>query len=177
MHRLFVAIRPPPHIRQQLLNAMGGVQGARWQDDEQLHLTLRFIGEVDRHRAEDIALALGSVRLSPFSLALNGLGTFERRGQAVTVWAGVTPHEEVKLLHKKVDQAIVRTGLEPERRAFSPHITMARLGRSAGSIEHLLAAGGELTSPPFEVTEFRLYESQLTPEGAHYTIVERYPLA
>ena len=60
-HRLFVALRPPRPIRQQLLAAMHGISGARWQDDEQLHLTLRFIGEVDHHRAEDIAAALGSL--------------------------------------------------------------------------------------------------------------------
>ena len=68
MHRLFVALRPPPAIRARLLAAMGGVPGARWQDDDQLHLTLRFIGEVDRPVAEDIAAALGTIHAPPLDI-------------------------------------------------------------------------------------------------------------
>ena len=79
MHRLFVAIRPPTPIRERLIASMGGISGARWQSDEQLHLTLRFIGEVDRHRADDIHAALGGIHQSPFELALNGIGVFDRR--------------------------------------------------------------------------------------------------
>ena len=176
MHRLFVAIRPPSDIRDLLLDLMEGVRGARWQDEEQLHLTLRFIGEVDRHQAQDLVAALGTVRHPRFQLALNGVGTFERRGQPVTLWAGVTPHDQLKALHKKVDQAIVRAGLEPDRRAYSPHITLARLKRDTGSIGELMAGAGRISSDPFAVDAFCLYESELTPAGAVYTVVERYPL-
>src|SRR5947199_7534883 len=114
MHRLFVAIRPPRSVRAQLLAAMGGVAGARWQSEEQLHLTLRFIGDVDRHQGEDVHAALASVRGPRLELALAGVGSFERRGEPTTLWAGVTPQEPLKLLHKKVDQALVRAGLEPD---------------------------------------------------------------
>jgi 2'-5' RNA ligase len=176
MHRLFVAIRPPAPIRALLLGVMGGVRGARWQDEDQLHLTLRFIGDVDRHLAADADAALRSVRQPCFALALHGVGAFDRRRQPTVLWAGVTPQEEVKALYKKVDQALARAGIEPERRAFSPHITLARLRPGAGPVEPLLAAAGTLASPPFEVTEFRLYESRLSPDGADYTLVERYPL-
>lgn len=176
MHRLFVAIRPPKTARDQLLRIMGSVSGVRWQTDEQLHLTLRFIGEVDRHRAEDVTAALGTVRHPPFGIALNGLGTFSSRGQPEVIWAGVTPHDQLKALHKKLDQACVRAGLEPERRTYSPHITLARLKRSSGSVAGLLGSAGGVTSEPFSVEAFALFESQLTPDGAHYSIVERYPL-
>jgi 2'-5' RNA ligase len=176
MHRLFVAIRPPEHIRDQLLDLMEGVAGARWQDEEQLHLTLRFIGEVDRHVASDVHAALGAVRHPPFALALNGIGSFVRRGEPVTLWAGVAPQEPLKTLHKKIDQALERAGLEPERRAYTPHITVARLGRGGGSIRGLLESAGGMSSPPFPVEEFRLYESQLTLQGAVHTVVERYSL-
>jgi 2'-5' RNA ligase len=176
MHRLFVAIRPPQPIRVLLLGAMGGVSGVRWQSDDQLHLTLRFIGEVDRHRADDIHAALGAVHHLPFEIALSRIGTFERRGRADAVWAGVAPDKPLHALHKKVDAALVRVGIEPEQRAYLPHITLARLGRSSGHVGNLLEQSGGLTSPPFTVDHFALFESDLTPDGAVYSMVERYAL-
>ena len=178
MHRLFVAIRPPAAIRAQLLALMGGVPGARWQDDEQLHLTLRFIGEVDRPMAEDVAAALANVRQPPFEVALAGFGRFERRGRPEALWAGVTPHDALRALHKKVDQALVRLGLPPEGRAYLPHIILARFSRSAGPapLDHFVAANGEAASAPFAVTHFQLFESRLGREGARYEAIARYPL-
>lgn len=175
MHRLFVAIRPPGHVRDRLIDLMGGISGARWQEDEQLHLTLRFVGEVDRHLANDVHAALGAIRHPPFEIAVSGLGLFDRRGRPGTVWAGLAPAEPLRALHKKVDQAIVRAGLEPERRAFHPHITLGRLGRGAGTVGGFLEQPGA-TSEAFAVDGFSLYESHLTPERAVYTEVERYPL-
>ena len=177
MHRLFVAIRPPAVIRARLLDLMEGVKGARWQDEDQLHLTLRFIGEVDRHVAEDVVAALGSIHHPCFELALNGIGSFDRRGQPTTLWVGLTPHEPLKALHKKVDQAVLQAGVEPDRRAYMPHITLARLNRSTGPIAALLERSGGISSTPFHVGEFRLYESDLSPQGAIYSVVERYALA
>lgn len=176
MRRLFVAIRPPRQIRALLLNAMGGISGARWQTEDQLHLTLRFIGEVDRHLAGDIHAALGSIRQAPFEIALRGIGHFERRGRTEAVWAGVTPHEPLHALHKKVDAALARAGVDPDQRAFLPHITLARLRRGAGPVGHLLEQSGGLSSPPFAVDHFALFESDLTPDGAVHTLVELYSL-
>lgn len=176
MHRLFVAIRPPPAIRLRLLASMGGISGARWQSDDQLHLTLRFIGEVDRHRASDIHAALGSIRQSPFDLLLHGIGSFDRRGMTDAVWAGVAPHDQIKALHNKVDSALARVGVPPDDRAYLPHITIARLNRSAGPIGNLLEEAGGLTSPAFTVDSFALFESDLTNEAAVYSVVERYRL-
>lgn len=176
MHRLFVAIRPPRFIREQLIALMGGVRAARWQSDDQLHLTLRFIGEVDRPVAEDIHAALGAIHHPRFEIALAGIGSFESRGQPQTLWAGVTPHEPLKALHNKIDQAISRASISPDHRAYLPHITLARLNRSAGPIDGFLESSGGVTSPLFPVEDFALYESELTPEGAIYSIVERYRL-
>ena len=177
MHRLFVAIRPPRAIRVNLLAAMGGISGARWQDEDQLHLTLRFIGAVDRHLARDIHAALGAVHHPVFEIALDGIGAFDRRGSPDTVWAGVAPHEPLKALHNKVDTALTRVGVAPDQRAFMPHITLARLKRSSGPLGNLLASSGGLTSPPFAVEYFGLFESMLTADGAVYTLIERYSLA
>lgn len=176
MLRLFVAIRPPHAIRRRLLASMGGISGARWQSDDQLHLTLRFIGEVERHQAGDIHAALGNVRHASFDLSLNGMGSFDRRGFIDAVWVGVTPQEQVRALHRKVDVALARVGLPPDERAFLPHITIARLNRNAGPIGNLLEEAGGLSSPAFTVDSFALFESDLTHEAAVYSVVERYRL-
>lgn len=177
MHRLFVAVRPPQKICGQLMSIMGGVAGARWQSLDQLHITLRFIGEVERQVAEDVADALDAVRPASFTALLSGVGTFERRGIPATLWAGVIPHEPFQLLHKKVDQACISAGIEPERRAYRPHITLARLKPPGAPLGAFLQGASAFESAPFEVGAFGLYESILTPQGAEYSIVERYPLA
>jgi 2'-5' RNA ligase len=175
MHRLFVAIRPPQSILDQLLDIMEGVPNARWQDEDQLHLTLRFIGEVDRPQAEDVATALGSIRHPPFETCLSGVGTFQRRGKG-TLWAGLAPHEPLKALHKKIDQACLRAGIAPDTRAYHPHITLARTGPQTGPLGLFLERWAALSSPAFAVEHIRLYESRLGSDGASYTTVARYPL-
>ena len=175
MPRLFVAIRPPAAIRAQLLAIQGGVDGARWQDEDQLHLTLRFIGEVDRRVAHDVAAALATVHIPTFDLALNGVGRFERKGRVETLWAGVTPHDVVRSLHKKVDQVLMRTGLAPDGRAYRPHITLAR-GRMGAGCDGFGARNAALTSAAFPVAHFALFESTLGTGGANYAVVERWRL-
>ncbi len=179
MIRLFVALRPPPAIRQSLLDIMEGVPSARWQDDEQLHVTLRFIGEVERPVAEDVAVALSQIVAPMPSVWLAGVGRFEKRGRTDTLWAGVTPHEALAALHRKVDQACVRAGLPPEHRAYLTHITVARLARSADvrfAIDGWLATHSALTSAPFPLPHLVLYQSHLGRDGATYEPVARWAL-
>lgn len=175
-HRLFVALRPPPPIRSLLIAAMHGISGARWQDDDQLHLTLRFIGEVDHHRAEDIAAALGVIHAPAITARIAGTSLFEHRGQPHMVWAGVEPLAPLAALHRKVDQLLARVGIAPKTRAFIPHITLARLNRAAGPVAPFLAQSGDLASPPFVFDHVLLYESELGHGGARYHPVARYPL-
>jgi 2'-5' RNA ligase len=172
MHRLFVALELPVTMRDVLLGAMGGVAGARWQRDDQLHLTLRFIGEVDRHRATDIAAALDGVRVEPLALGLAAPGSFDRRGRVDTLWVGVSPAEGVAALAQRINQALLRVGVLAETRAFVPHRTTARLPRSAGSISGFPAQ--PLPSTVFRITGFALWESRLGHAGADYTVIERY---
>ncbi|MBX3594864.1 RNA 2',3'-cyclic phosphodiesterase [Sphingomonas sp.] len=176
MHRLFVALRPPRMVRSRLLAMMGGIPRARWQDDDQLHLTLRFIGEVDRRTADDIAAVLGSVRSPLPDLRLAGCGLFDTRGRANAIWAGVAPQAPLAALHRKLDQALVRIGLAPERRAYLPHITLARLSGGSAHVDRFVAAHASLSSAPFRVAHFTLFESELGKGGATYSAVARYPL-
>lgn len=143
----------------------------------QLHLTLRFVGEVDPHQAQDLADALALVNFTPFTIALSGLGEFERKGRVDTIWAGVQPRDiwagvqprdALTQLHQKVDRACVLAGLTAEERAYLPHITLARLSRGAGSTRAFLEQNAGLSSPPFLIDRFGLFESHLGQSGAIY---------
>lgn len=175
-HRLFVALRPPRPVRDLLRTAMHGLSAARWQDDDQLHLTLRFVGEVDRHRGEDIAAALGGLHAAAIIARIAGVGMFERKGWPDTVWAGVEPAAALAGLHRKVDQLLGRVGIDAETRAFVPHITLARLNRSAAPVAPFLAQHGDLASAPFVFDHVILYESEMGHGGSRYHPVARYPL-
>jgi 2'-5' RNA ligase len=177
MHRLFVAIRPPEPIRDLLIDAMDDSADFRWQDEEQLHLTLRFVGEVERPVAEDLALALGTIRAAPFEIAIAGVGRFEQRNSGA-LWAGVEPREPVAALAAKIERICQSVGLEPERRAFHPHITLARWkGRRTREVKDYLERTAGLSSEPFAVDSFILFESRLSRHGAHYEEVVPYPLS
>ena len=175
-HRLFVALRPPHAVRAALIAAMHGVSGARWQDDDQLHLTLRFIGEVDRHRAEDIAAALGALHASAITARIAGVDLFEHKGQPHMIWARVWPAEPLAALHRKVDQLLSRVGVVPDLRAFVPHITLARLNRGSGPVAPFLALHSDLASEAFTFGHVTLYESEMGHGGSRYHPVARYPL-
>jgi 2'-5' RNA ligase len=176
MHRLFVAIRPPGAIRDLLIDAMEDSPELRWVGDEQLHLTLRFIGEVERPLADDLAAALTRIRSDRFELRVTVVGIFERRSGGA-LWAGVEPKPPLAGLAAKVERACVAAGLEPEHRAFHPHITLARFNRaSAHAAQAFLERTRALASPAFAVASFTLYESRLSRHGPHYEAVAEFPL-
>jgi len=175
-HRLFVALRPPHAVRTALIAAMHGISGARWQVDDQLHLTLRFIGEVDHHRAEDIAAALGALHAPAILARIAGVDLFEHHGRPHMIWARVEPHAPIAALHRKVDQLLARVGVAPETRAFVPHITLARLNRGSGPVAPFLALHSDLASETFAFDHVTLYESEMGHGGSRYQPVARYPL-
>lgn len=174
MHRLFVAIRPPREIRQLLCSVMGGIPGARWQSEDQLHLTLRFIGNVEGAQADDIATALAHVRASRFALALQGAGTFDRRGRIHTLWAGIRSSDPLERLHQRVDRTVDTITPEAQKRAYTPHLTLAGFSGSLRptGLLHLPI----IPAATFEVESFCLFESILSGEGASYLMLERYEL-
>lgn len=176
MHRLFAAIRPPGFVREALVAAMGGVETARWQDEALLHVTLRFIGEVNRATAEDVAVALGTVDAVPLTIAVEGVGSFAKRGRVHTLWARVMPAEPLIAMHRKIDRAMVALGLPPESRTYHPHITLARFGAQGGDVAGFVAAHAMLRTEAFEASEFHLYESRMGSGGAAYEKIASYPL-
>ena len=176
MHRLFVAIRPPEHIRDLLIDTMDDSPAMRWVGDDQLHLTLRFVGEVERPLAQDIADALRRISYPAFDLRISGAGRFEQRNGGA-LWAGVEPRKPVAELAAKVERACQWAGLEPERRAYHPHITVARWNRrNVQAARDFERRYSDLSSEAFGVDRFVLFESRLSRHGAHYEEVAEYRL-
>lgn len=178
MHRLFVALDMPPQVNDRLIGLCQGVSGAKWAGSAPFHLTLRYIGDSDDGLLQDIQFALAEIAAPAFDLVLKGVGYFPPRGPAKILWAGI---EETPLLHRlryQVAAALDALGLEPERRKFSPHITLARFKRGvpATRVAKFLSQNALFKSAPFAVTQFHLYSSLLRPEGALHRIEASYPL-
>jgi RNA 2',3'-cyclic 3'-phosphodiesterase len=179
-HRLFIAIRPPAEVRDRLVDAMEGIESARWIDEESLHLTLRFVGEVERPAANDLAAMLGRISAAPFSLRIDGVGHFKRStrfgARTTALWARVPASEPLESLRQKVEAACDAAGLGRESRRFTPHVTLARLNRSSGPIGGWLSSFGDLRAGPWKVTDFILYESHLGHTGSFYEPVTAFAL-
>jgi len=174
--RLFVAIAMPEEVSASLLTLQSGVPGARWTTREQMHLTLRFIGECDGRAAAGIDDALASLSARPFSLALKSVGQFGGRKPS-SLWAGVESDELLFRLQRKIEIAVQRAGLPAETRKFTPHVTLARLkSASTGRVMDYIADHGLYRSPAFEVGNFILYSSQPTPNGSLYVAERSYTL-
>lgn len=176
MIRLFVALALPESVAQGLLAMQFGVPGARWMNREQLHLTLRFIGEVDGRDAEAIDDALSAISAQRFTLELKGVGEFGGKNPRA-LWAGVATSEPLLHLQRKIETAIQRIGLPAEERKFTPHVTLARLRAvSAGRVMDFLHDHALYASGPFELREFVLFSSHTAPGGSLYVAERSYPL-
>ena len=144
---------------------------------EQMHLTLRFIGEVDGGVFRDIKEGLAGIKAPGFSLQVKGLGFFPPRKTPRVLWAGIAPVEEVSGLRNRIENVLVGMGLEPEGRKYSPHITLARLHDTPlARLGRFLAGNSLFATQAFPVSEFHLYSSELTSKGAFHTIEASYPL-
>lgn len=174
MPRLFVALRPPPEVRAALRALMTGVSGARWQSDAQLHLTLRYIGDVDPYTGDQIAAALAALCAPPVPVRLAGVGAFDRGGRVHTLWAGVTPHDALHHLRGLVDRALAAAGVAPAPGEFVPHITVARLALGANqsaAIAQWQAQHDALASTTFTFADIFLFESRQTQSGIEYRVI------
>ena len=177
MPRLFIAVDLPAEIKNNLEKMSFGIPGAKWIDPQQIHLTVRFIGEVDGTTFLDIKTALEQVSLKPFSLALKGVGHFPPRGKPRVLWVGIEQSQPLQSLKGRIDKILATVGLQPEGRKFSAHITLARLKNSPiHMVANFLAGNGLFSQEPFEIKDFKLYSSTLTPKGAIHKVEKVYPL-
>lgn len=174
--RLFVALAIPDAVAQSLMLIQGGVPGARWQRREQLHLTLRFIGEVDGRDAAMLDDALAAIEAPGFSLQLHGVGQFGNR-QPHTLWTGLRQSEALEHLQRKIDTAIRRVGQPQDAHKFTPHVTVARLRNpEGGKVIEWLTHNALFTSAEFPVRAFHLYSSRLSADGSVYAMERDYSL-
>jgi len=174
---MFVGLALPADLRQRLTGLCSGLPGARWVDGENMHMTLRFIGEVDAPGADDLDQALASVRVPGFDITFTGLGSFASRSKVRAVWIGAEPVPGLLHLRDKIESAVVRAGFEPEHRKFKPHVTLARLkSGSTVAAGKYLEAKGAFTAASFPVTAFTLFRSHLGHGGARYEAAAAYPL-
>jgi RNA 2',3'-cyclic 3'-phosphodiesterase len=174
MLRLFVGIGFPPTLKLQLSLLRAGVPGAKWVDPGNFHLTLRFIGETDV--AADIDDALLRLRARRFTLQFAGTGVFGDRPRSL--WVGVERSPELVTLRDKVEQALIRAGLPPEQRKFTPHVTLARLHNPPlDTLSGFLAANAQFCADPLLVEGFSLIASFQTKAGSVYEDQAEYPLA
>lgn len=177
MPRLFAGLEIPASVAAELARLRGGVPGARWIEPDALHITLRFIGDIDHVLADEVAVALGEVSCLPFLLGLNGVGVFGNR-KPRSIWAGVDPEPALNMLQGSVERACIAAGLEPERRKFTPHITLARLkGASAGDVPAFIADHNLFRSPPFAVERFVLFSARPSRGGGPYIVEQAYDLS
>lgn len=174
--RLFVALALPDAVASSLLALQSGVPGARWQTREQLHLTLRFIGEKDGRETAAIDDAMATISAPAFSVELKGVGSFGGK-RAHALWAGVAANEALFHLQRKIESALQRIGLEADGRKYTPHVSLAKLkGTQNGHVMDFLTDHALFVSAPFAVNGFILYSSLLTPNGSIYRAEKAYRL-
>jgi 2'-5' RNA ligase len=192
--RLFVAVDIDAAIRERLARFRSQMKplapAARWVGENTFHITLKFIGEQSREQMEAIRTALSAIEAQPTTVSFRDTGFFPTPRAARVFWVGIEADANLALLAASVDATLARLGIPKEDRAFTPHLTLARAGgsgnprRIAGDRPNSVFASlqrklAEATAPEFgtmTATEFSLYESKLSPAGATYTKLARFPL-
>ena len=197
--RIFIGIDLDDAIRAKIARFMEGVSGfapeARWVQPDSLHITLKFIGEQNDEQVTAITERLRKVKGLPMEISMRGTGFFPTPKAPRVFWIGIHAGPQLAKLAADIDAAVAELGIEREKRAFSPHLTLARAGahgkRSSGDpkwrkddrpnsafsvLEKRLAAMGDLDFGTMSAEKFILYRSQLSPAGSKYTKLERFPL-
>jgi len=154
-----------------------GIPGAHRVSPENMHVTLRFIGEADNVQAEYIDMNLAEIKSPAFEIRLSGVDYFGSNRKVRSLWAGVEKNEILIRLHEKVESAVVRSGQQPGGHKFKPHVTLARFKGGAPSIAGaFIAANNGFAAGPLPIDRFTLFQSCLTDNGAVYSALAEYPL-
>jgi 2'-5' RNA ligase len=170
-NRLFVAIDLPESTRQLLANLDPNIRGMRWTDSSQIHLTLGFFGNVPENVDLKLREKLTAIQFGAFFLPVNGVGSFSPKGAPKIVWIGVgKAHPHLFQIYKRVQEAALTAGLDPELRPWHPHITIARCQDvSAHAVRKFLQSNAGFDAGMIRVDAFHLYSSKLTPAGPIHT--------
>jgi len=175
--RLFVAITLPDETKRHLRFICGGLPNARWVAEENFHLTLRFLGELDGREMAFVDAALAGIRAPRFTLRLKGVDAFSSGTKVKAVYAGVEKSAALQHLRDKVESAVVRAGIKPEGQKFTPHVTLTRpKDPPIGKLKAYLAEHSLFRTPEFDVTHFTLFSSFLGGEGPIYSAERSYVL-
>lgn len=176
MPRLFTALTLPDTVRTQLAFLRGGLRGARWIDQANFHITLRFVGDVDDRVADEVAYTLSRIQREALTVRLSGLASFGGR-KPHSVFARVEPTPALAELQGEQERMMQRLGLPADARRFTPHVTIARLrGTSPREVADWLTVRGGFAAPPFEAEAFELLSSRASTGGGPYLTEEVYRL-
>ncbi len=178
MPRLFTGLEVPYDVQLALSLKRGGLTGARWIDPENYHITLRFIGDVDNHVADEVSYELDRLSHSDgFRIRLSHLGAFGG-DKPRALYAGVENSEALQRLQAAQERVLRRAGLEPEARKFVPHVSLARLrGAFAPEVAAFIHNAGHFVPLEFTVGRFVLFSSKASVGGGPYLVEQSYPLA
>ncbi len=180
--RLFIAIEIPPDVRAGLAVLLQKFRAiapqAKWVRPENIHITLKFLGETDSSKLAVVQTALSAIRSSqPVTLEFRGLGFFPNEKRAKVFWAGIESSANLPAIAADIDQAVHKLGFPLESRSFTPHLTLARF-EPPGIPPKLFAAAEERSARDFGslvARDFHLIESKLKPAGAEYTTLQSFP--
>jgi RNA 2',3'-cyclic 3'-phosphodiesterase len=173
MIRLFTAVRLPDHIRSAV--PLPEYSGIKTVPAANLHITLRYLGEIRREKTDELRSALRTVRFNPFTATVMGTGCFPNRRNPAVLWIGVEPAGQFEAIFYRIEDALRPLGFGPEQRRYHPHITVARPHAYAKKEAiRFLDQNCDVSAGEFVIGEFVLYESILKREGPEYRVVEVY---
>jgi 2'-5' RNA ligase len=186
-YRLFVALEPPDAVRRRLaamvaeLRRLGGRQAGevRWVANENVHLTLQFLGNAPEERLDEVkrAVAEAAAASRPLHLELRGAGGFPNARRPRVIWAGLSGDlEPIGPLVRDLGARLAPLGFPPEERPFSPHLTLGRARNGAPGLAGALAALGDAGGASWRASELTLFRSHLSPAGPRYEALLRAPL-
>jgi RNA 2',3'-cyclic 3'-phosphodiesterase len=176
MPRLFTGLEIPADVAAALVLHRGGLPGARWMEPADYHITLRFLGDVDGHTARDVFSFLDDIRREPLDIRLEGLDSFGG-DKPRSVFARVTQTQQLAALQNDHEKLMRRLGLPPEKRKFTPHVTLARLkDASPVDVAWYLASRPLVKPVHFRAPRFVLFSSRASVGGGPYVIEAAYPL-
>lgn len=169
--RLFLAIPLPAYVKEALATLQEGVRHVGWTRPRNMHLTLKFIGEIEHEAVPMISEALADVRLPSFMLPVEGVGRFPPKGPPRVLWAGLgNGHPHLFAQQRKIEDALIPLAIEPEKQIYRPHLTLGRCNEvSEGAARAWLHRHRDFATAPFAVERYVLYRSDRREDGMHYT--------